>query len=93
MSLRTEDAGAAGCTLVLEHRTQAVDASARRGVSPKTIPNYEETTEERISELLGRIRSESFAPNPEADCQFCSFSTICPRWPQGGEVALEGAAP
>ena len=69
------------------------DGFARRGVSPKTIPNYEETTEERISELLGRIRSESFAPNPEADCQFCSFSTICPRWPQGGEVALEGAAP
>ena len=33
MSLRIEDAGAAGCTLVLEHRTQAVDASARRGFS------------------------------------------------------------
>jgi hypothetical protein len=30
MSLRVEDVDAAGCTLVLEHRTHAVDARARR---------------------------------------------------------------
>jgi DNA helicase-2/ATP-dependent DNA helicase PcrA len=61
---------------------------ARRGVSPATIPGYEEHAEERILELAQRIRSEDFAPNPEADCQWCRFRTICPRWPEGAEVAL-----
>src|SRR5438552_6757778 len=46
------------------------DGFARRGVSPKTIPNYEQDAQQRIRELLGRIRGEEFAPNPEADCQW-----------------------
>lgn len=59
----------------------------RRDVPPKTVrPDYEAWAEERIRELLQRIREEAFAPNPEANCDFCRFKPICPRWPEGGEV-------
>lgn len=47
---------------------------------------YEEWAEETIKELLALVRSEAFAPNPEADCMWCSFRSICPVWPQGAEV-------
>lgn len=59
---------------------------ATRGFSPKTKPHYEETAEGRIRDLLEEIRQERFGPNPEANCDFCNFKTICPRWPQGSEV-------
>ncbi|MGH2725778.1 MAG: PD-(D/E)XK nuclease family protein, partial [Actinomycetota bacterium] len=47
---------------------------------------YREWAEETITELVGRIRAESFAPNPAADCRFCDFKLICPLWPEGGEA-------
>ena len=58
---------------------------ARRGVSPSTIDNYDEWAERTLEDLAERVRTEEFAPNPEADCQWCSFKTICPLWPEGGE--------
>jgi RecB family exonuclease len=65
----------------------------RRDVSPKTVrPDYEAWAEERIRDLLQRIREEAFAPNPEANCDFCRFKPICPRWPEGGEVLKVPAA-
>ncbi|HEX2031224.1 MAG TPA: ATP-dependent DNA helicase [Actinomycetota bacterium] len=63
------------------------DGFVRKGFSPKTRRDYEETAERRIRDLLDGIREERFAPNPEANCDFCNFKTICPRWPQGAEVA------
>jgi RecB family exonuclease len=59
---------------------------ARRGVSPSTIESYDEWVEQTLEDLADRVRAEDFAPNPEADCQWCSFKTICPVWPQGAEV-------
>ena len=47
---------------------------------------YEEWAEETIVELLALVRSESFAPNPEAFCMWCDFKPLCPVWPQGAEV-------
>ncbi|MGH2710069.1 MAG: ATP-dependent helicase [Actinomycetota bacterium] len=47
---------------------------------------YEDWAEETIKELLALVRSESFAPNPEANCMWCDFQSICPVWPQGAEV-------
>jgi superfamily I DNA/RNA helicase len=46
---------------------------------------YEEWAEGTIRGLVAEIRAERFAPNPSADCQWCSFKTICPLWPEGGE--------
>jgi RecB family exonuclease len=59
---------------------------ARRNLSPTTIPNYDEWAEQTLEDLAARVRAEDFAPNPEADCQWCSFKTICPVWPQGAEA-------
>ncbi len=50
------------------------------------LREYEDWAEQTILELLALVRSESFAPNPEADCMWCDFKTICPVWPQGAEV-------
>jgi RecB family exonuclease len=55
-----------------------------RGFSPGD--EYEQWAEETIKGLVANIRGESFAPNPEADCRFCSFKPICPVWPEGGEA-------
>jgi RecB family exonuclease len=60
----------------------------RRHVAPNREEGYEEWAEGRLKELLARVRSEEFAPSPEADCTFCRFKTICPVWPEGGEVEL-----
>ena len=47
---------------------------------------YEQWAEDTITELVGRIRAESFAPNPAADCRWCDFKPICPLWPEGREA-------
>jgi superfamily I DNA/RNA helicase len=52
-----------------------------------SISEYETWAESTILELLDAIREERFAPNPEANCMWCSFKPICPVWPQGAEVA------
>jgi superfamily I DNA/RNA helicase len=46
---------------------------------------YEQWAESTIRSLVAEIRAERFAPNPEADCMWCSFRAICPLWPEGGE--------
>jgi DNA helicase-2/ATP-dependent DNA helicase PcrA len=65
---------------------------ARRGVSPKQEPGYEERATEAITSLVARIRAEEFGFNPEADCTFCSFRTICGRYPEGREAPVDATA-
>jgi hypothetical protein len=48
--------------------------------------DYGDWAEATITELVGRIRAESFAPNPAADCRWCDFKPICPLWPEGREA-------
>lgn len=57
---------------------------AVRGFAPRE--GYEEWAETTIADLVAKIRAESFAPNPSADCMWCDFKPICPLWPQGGEA-------
>jgi superfamily I DNA/RNA helicase/RecB family exonuclease len=71
--------------LALPHRDRGF---VRRQVAPNTIADYEAAAEGRILELLARVRAESFAPSPDADCQFCAYRTICPRWPEGADVPI-----
>lgn len=63
----------------------------RREVPPRTIDGYESWAEQSIRTLLHEIRAERFAPDPEANCRFCSFKTICPRWPEGRDTLAETA--
>jgi hypothetical protein len=60
------------------------DGFARVGFPPPD--GYGDWAESTITELVGRIRAESFAPNPTADCRWCDFKVICPLWPEGGEA-------
>jgi superfamily I DNA/RNA helicase/RecB family exonuclease len=59
-----------------------------RAMSPERfgLHEYEEWVETTIHELLALVRSERFAPNPEANCRWCHFKPICPIWPEGAEV-------
>ncbi|HEX2024839.1 MAG TPA: ATP-dependent DNA helicase, partial [Actinomycetota bacterium] len=51
-----------------------------------SLSEYEQWAESTILGLLDDVRAERFAPNPEANCMWCSFKPICPVWPQGAEV-------
>jgi superfamily I DNA/RNA helicase/RecB family exonuclease len=55
-------------------------------MKPDRTPDFERRVEATLLSLLERVRGESYAPSPEADCTFCSFKPICPLWPQGAEV-------
>jgi RecB family exonuclease len=62
------------------------DGFKRLAVSPAQREDYEGWAEDTITGLVGEIRSEQFAPDPEADCMWCRFKAICPMWPEGGEA-------
>jgi putative RecB family exonuclease len=57
------------------HREQAV------------FPGLIEATRERVRSLVAAITAERFEPSPEADCRFCEFKTLCPRW-HGGDAPV-----
>lgn len=45
----------------------------------------------RLPGLISGILAEDFAPSPEADCMWCAVKTLCPLWPQGGELDVSQA--
>jgi hypothetical protein len=59
-------------------------------VSPDIEEEYQQRMRERVSELIGRIREldreRRYVASTKANCFFCSFRTLCPRYPQGGPV-------
>ena len=61
-------------------------------------PAYVEGMRDRLSGLIGRIRTltedEVYRPNPGANCRFCDFQTLCSLWPEGAPVfpVAEGIA-
>ena len=75
----------------------------RDGVAPVTWqpsgadrPAYVEGMRERLSALIGRIRTLTedgvYRPNPGANCRYCDFKSLCPLWPEGAPVfPVEGA--
>ncbi|HXJ67173.1 MAG TPA: ATP-dependent DNA helicase [Actinomycetota bacterium] len=77
----------------------------REGVAPvgwqpsgDERPAYLDGMRERLSGLIGRIRTltedEVYRPNPGANCRFCDFKTLCSLWPEGAPVfpVAEGLA-
>jgi hypothetical protein len=58
---------------------------------------YQRAMRERLSTLIGELRrldaDRRYRPNPQADCFFCEFRTLCPLYPEGAPVfAVPGAA-
>jgi RecB family exonuclease len=60
----------------------------RGGVDPTKDEEYGAKARARLEGFVAGIRAEEFAPSPSANCQWCSFKTLCPVWPEGDEVAL-----
>jgi putative RecB family exonuclease len=50
-------------------------------------PGLAEATRDRVRGLIGEIAAEHFDPSPDADCGFCEFKSLCPRW-YGRDVPL-----
>jgi len=45
-----------------------------------------ETLSALIAEQKRLIIDEVYRPNPQADCFWCDFRTLCPIWPEGRQV-------
>jgi len=69
---------------------------ATRSADPSQVEDYEEESTGRLMQLIAAVRQEDFAPEPDADCRYCRFTTICPLYPEGAEapvgLGLEGAS-
>ncbi|HVL33211.1 MAG TPA: PD-(D/E)XK nuclease family protein, partial [Actinomycetota bacterium] len=57
-------------------------------IDPKRREQYEADAQDRLEAFVRGIREEQFQPSPSADCQWCSFKSLCPVWPEGDEVPL-----
>jgi superfamily I DNA/RNA helicase len=62
-------------------------------VSQHPGPEHAGQVERRLLALLDGAASESFDPDPHADCRMCAFKPICPMWPQGEEFLAPVHAP
>jgi superfamily I DNA/RNA helicase len=51
---------------------------------------YQNVMRERLSSLVGELRrlgrDDVYRPNPQADCFFCEFRTLCSLYPEGAPV-------
>jgi RecB family exonuclease len=49
--------------------------------------SYQNAMRERLSDLVGRLRTlndaSSYRPNHQAECRFCDFRSLCPLFPEG----------
>ncbi len=65
-------------------------AVAQLPITDRVRGEYEQLMTERLGGLIGRLgellESESYRPSPAANCWFCRFKTLCPLFPEGGEL-------
>ena len=63
-------------------------------VSASKEEAYQAAVRQALSDLIARekelVASETYRPNPNANCRFCDFRTLCPLYPEGAS-ALERA--
>jgi superfamily I DNA/RNA helicase len=59
-------------------------------VEQQAEEGYKQRMRDRLSALIRRVRdldeAGRYVPNTNAECFFCSFRTLCPRYPEGGPV-------
>jgi superfamily I DNA/RNA helicase/RecB family exonuclease len=60
------------------------------GMNSQAQREFGETMEVRLAGLIERIRellrTEVYRPDPQAECRYCDFKSLCPLWPQGREL-------
>jgi superfamily I DNA/RNA helicase/RecB family exonuclease len=63
---------------------------AQLGMTSAAREEYGERMDERLRGLIERVRelnrTETYRPNPSANCRYCEFKTLCPLWPEGKEL-------
>ena len=65
-------------------RGEAVDGHARQGGGvPGRRPRRAVAADRRAARLLAE---EVYRPNPQANCYWCDFRSLCPLWPEGRPV-------
>ena len=64
------------------------DASKERVkvLSRVVFDDLERDTVTRINALAAEVLSEDYSPDPDANCDYCAFHTLCPTKPQGRHV-------
>ncbi len=59
-------------------------------VQQEAEEGYKQRMRDRLSGLIERVRrldeAGRYVPSTSADCFFCGFRTLCPRYPEGGAV-------
>ena len=59
-------------------------------VTPGREESYQAAVRAALSRLIAEQRrllaEEVYRPNPQADCFWCDFKTLCPLWPEGRPV-------
>jgi superfamily I DNA/RNA helicase len=57
---------------------------------------YQSAVKQELSRLIGLKRNlletETYRPNPAANCHWCEFKTLCPLFPEGQAVFAEAGA-
>lgn len=60
------------------------------GMNSVVQKTFAEEMTVRLSGLIGQIKdlseTETYQPNPAADCRYCDFKSLCPLWPEGREL-------
>ncbi|HJP66251.1 MAG TPA: PD-(D/E)XK nuclease family protein, partial [Actinomycetota bacterium] len=83
----------------LNQAISAPMAVAQLPITPKIREAYEGQVADRVTTLIDRVRglieTETYRPNPKADCFWCRFKPLCPLFPEGAELFPAGqeAAP
>ena len=58
---------------------------------------YQTAVRQKLSELIAKKKdlnlTETYRPNPAADCYWCDFRTLCPLWAEGRPVFPMEVAP
>ncbi len=64
------------------------DASKERVkvLSRVVSDDLERETVTRINALAAEVLGEDYSPDPDANCDYCAFHTLCPTKPQGRQV-------
>ena len=55
-------------------------------LSRLVFDDLERNTVARIDALAKSILGEDYSPDPDANCEYCAFHTLCPTKAQGRQV-------
>jgi superfamily I DNA/RNA helicase len=71
-------------------RTGEIELREWETTAAEREATYQQAMRERLSGLIGSLarlnEDETYRPNPQAQCRFCDFRSLCSLWPEGAPV-------